>query len=403
MNTLSALKRRNFRHYYFSSVAGVNGMWIFRVLMSWSAWEISGSASFVGLIAALSLLPVALAGPLFGTLVDQASIRRSFVAVSLSLLACPLIFVVLLASGLLGQVSLALLAMVFGLAVSAYHPVRQSIGPRLVEREEVGAVVSLSALNFNVGRMISPVIGGFLIAGAGELVAGILSTVLFLPNLAIIAGLHPRDLPPRTRGPFLTELAEGAREAWRRPEARLAMIVGAFGLGPIRALAETLPLLADGIFGQGAKGLGLLTSAIGGGALVAALLQVSLGHRLASWRALPWVVLMIGQTGTAIMVWAPSFSIAIAASTMAGFTSAFLAVWLQTTIQQDLPDALRGRVMSMWMVSVTLSTSAFAYVVSLGTDAIGLPLAMALLQVGGLSALVLSLVLGQTGGRSGRY
>lgn len=392
MSNLSVLKRRDFRRYYISSVAGVNGMWIFRVLLSWSAWDVSGSAKFVGLIAALSLLPVAFVGPFFGTLVDRISIRKAFVAVSFGLMLCPFIFVLLSLTGALGRPGLTALALFFGFAVSAYHPVRQSIGPRLVEGPDVGAVVALSALNFNIGRMVSPVIGGVVIAAAGTTLTGVISVLLFFPNLAIVAGLSPRDLPARTPGHFLAELWEGAGEVWRRPTAWRAMIMASFGLGPIRALTEVLPILADGTFGQGAKGLGFLTSCIGAGALVAAVLQVMAGHRLIANRVLPWLVLGLGFSGTAAMVWVPSFVGVAMASTLNGFASAYLAVWLQTTMQSDLPDRLRGRVMSLWMLSVTLSTSVLAFLVSAGSEIIGLSMSMTVFLIVGMIGLAVSVL-----------
>ncbi len=390
MNNLSVLRRQQFRRYYLSSIAGVNGMWIFRVLMSWSAWDISGSAKFVGLIAALSLLPVAFAGPFFGTLIDRISIRKSFVAVSLALMFCPAIFVLLSLAGTLGVSALMALALFFGFAVSAYHPVRQSIGPRLVDGPEVGAVVALSALNFNIGRMVSPVIGGLVIASAGNTITGAIAIVLFLPNLLIIAGLAPRDLPARRQGRFIAELMEGAREVHLRKTAWQAMLVASLGLAPIRALTEILPILADGVFGRGVQGLGLLTSCIGAGALVAAALQVVAGHRLIARPILPWLVLALGFLGTSAMVWLPNFTAVAAASTLNGFASAFLAVRLQTSLQSDLPDTLRGRVMSLWMLAVTLSTSILAFVISAGSELIGLAQSVTLFQAIGLVGLLVS-------------
>lgn len=391
MSYLAALQRPQFRRYYMSSVSGVNGMWVFRVLLSWSAWDLTGSASFVGMIAALSLLPVALVGPFFGALIDRSEIRKAFFLVSSSLLTCPLVFVLLSLTGTLEPVSLTGLAIFFGFAIAAHHPVRQSLGPRLVEREQIGAVVALSALNFNVGRVISPMIGGLVIATMGLTLTGAISIALFLPNLIVIMTLQPRSLPPRASRNYVLELIEGAREVFLRPLALQSMLIASLGLGPIRALSEVLPLLADGVYGKGAEGLGLLTSCIGAGALVAAVLQVVAGHRLIQRPALPWVVLGIGHLGNAGMVWLPHFSLVAFASTFSGFASAFLAVWLQTRVQSGLPDALRGRVMSFWMSSVTLSSSVLAYCVSVGSELLGLSFAMLLMQL--VLLAILSVVL----------
>lgn len=381
MSHLSALQRPQFRRYFISAVSGVNAMWVFRVLLSWSGWDLTGSASFVGMIAALTLLPAALTGPLFGALIDRSEIRKAFFIVCVGLLACPMTFVLMMVTGTLTATSLTGLALAFGFAIAAYQPVRQSLGPRLVERDQIGAVVALAALNFNVGRVISPMIGGIVIANLGLTLTGVISAVLFLPNLVVILTLRPRALPARKKRNYVAELAEGASEVFNRPIAWQAMLMASLGLGPIRALSEILPLLADGVYGKGAAGLGLLTSCIGAGALIAAVLQVATGHRLVQRPALPWIVLMIGHIGTAGMVWLPHFTLVAMASTLCGFASAFLAVWLQTRVQSGIPDALRGRVMSFWTSSVTLSTSVLAYCVSVGSEWVGLSVAVLLMQL----------------------
>ncbi|MGG7568033.1 MFS transporter [Rhodovulum sp. DZ06] len=389
MTALAVLRQPPFRRYFLASVCGVNGMWIFRVLLSWSAWAETGSAAFVGLVAALSLAPVALTGPVFGTLIDRVSVRRAFVVVSGMLMLCPIAFTALAAADALGEAPLLALALFFGLAASAYHPVRQSLGPRLVEGPGIASVVALSALNFNVGRVISPALGGMLIAGAGVAPAGAISAALFVPNLAVIATLAPRPLAARARAGFLSEMAEGARAAAARPAARVAMLMAAVALGPIRALSEVLPLLADGIHGRGAEGLGLMTSCIGAGALVAAVLQTASIGSIAGRGRMTAGAAAIGFAGGLGMVWAPWFELAAAAGLLCGFASAFLAVQLQAGVQADLPDELRGRVMSLWMLCVTLSTSALALAVSVGAGLVGLPLSQSAVMAAG-AGLVLA-------------
>ena len=100
MSRLSVLRRPAFRRYYLCAVAGVNGMWAFRVLMSWTAWDMTGAAGYVGLVAALSLAPVAVTGPFFGALIDRRPILRSFGIVSAALALCPALFVLLAAGGM---------------------------------------------------------------------------------------------------------------------------------------------------------------------------------------------------------------------------------------------------------------------------------------------------------------
>lgn len=370
---MSAFANPGFRRYFVGAVAGVNGNWVFRVLLSWLAWDLTGSASFVGLVAALSLAPVAFTAPFFGALTDRTPILTAYRWVSWGLLACPAALFALMLSGGLAPVPLVGIALLFGIVISAYHPVRQSLGPRLVEPPQISSVVALAALNFNVGRVVSPAIGGVLIAQLGTIPTAAISTALFLPNLIIGPTLQPRAVPSNgDRKSYLADLVEGLREGWARWPVRRSLMLTVVAMGPIRAITEILALIADGRFGRGAEGLGLLTSAVGAGALIAALFQVVAGPRLARMPATRFTVIAIGFAATAALTLAPSFSLAFALAPILGFAGTYVGVSLQIGIQARLEDELRGRIMSLWMVSVTLSTSALALGISAISEVFGL-------------------------------
>ncbi|MEZ5674972.1 Predicted arabinose efflux permease, MFS family [Thalassovita litoralis] len=377
----TALQVPNFRRYYVGAVLGVNGMWIFRVLMSWLAWDLTRDASFVGLVAAASLLPVAVAGPVMGAVTDRANIKQAFRWVSAGLLVCPALLLAGLHLHVLTPHVLLGVALIFGCVIAAYHPVRQSLGPRLVEPPLIGSVVALSALNFNLGRTISPAIGGLLIGRWGSEAAAVISFLLFLPNLLLQGGLHPRQSRDKPTTALWADFVEGLRYGLGRGPIRAVLILTVAGLGPIRGVMELLALIADGEFHLGAEGLGLLTSAVGGGALFAAVLQVAAGTRLAAAVAMRWAVLVLGFVSIAALVWAPVFPAAMVASALSGFCGTYVGVGLQIGLQSGLADELRGRIMSLWMLAVTLSTSLMALGLSLAAEYWGLDLATLVLLV----------------------
>ncbi|GAB4260249.1 MAG: MFS transporter [Pararhodobacter sp.] len=390
---LGALKVPAFRRYFAGSVLGMNATWIFRVLLSWSAWDLTHSASFVGLVAALSLLPVALTGPVFGALTDRADVRRAFFRVTLGFTLCPLIFMLLSWTGWLAPVPLLVLSGLYGVLLSAYHPVRQSIAPRLVEPPLIGSVVALAALNFNVGRMLSPAIGGALIARIGLVPTSLVVLLLFVPSIVISLTLTPRDSVRTTaRASFLSDLRAGLGVAWRRWPIRRSLLLSVFALGPVRAVAELLALIADGNFGRGAEGLGLLTSAIGFGALFAALFQVFAGQALLRRHAVRYGFVALGFLATGAMVLAPDFDTALLAAPFAGFSATYVGVSLQIGLQARLEDGMRGRIMSLWMLATTLSTSVLAVAVSAASDFVGLaPAALTAAGLGALAVLAIAL------------
>lgn len=357
-----------FRRYYLGSVSGTNGGWVQRILMAWLAWDLTHSASFVGIIAATTLLPVAVFGPFFGAVIDRMSTHVAFRRVSLLMLAVPVVLAALLAFGVLDETTLFLNALVFGTVMSAYHPVRQSLGPRLVERPAIGSVVALAALNFNIGRLLAPALGGAMIAQVGTLPTALVAVAMAVPNALIAPTLFPREVDHSQHGALLADLREGFRVVWSRWPIRRSLLLAMAALGVIRGFPEILAVVADGVFERGATGLGLMTSAVGGGALVAAVFQVLAGNRLLRHRGLRFAMIWVGFAGVLGVAFAPAFELALIPAAAIGFSSTYVGVSLQIGVQARLEDELRGRVMSIWMLANTGGTSLFAFLISALAD-----------------------------------
>jgi len=379
---LLAFSDRQFRLFFIGIFFAVQGIWMQRVTLAWIAWELTDSAGFVGIVAGLSMAPTLVAGPFFGVLADRMDIRTAAfftngaMILTLTLLALLLPFIT--------PAGVMLAALMIGVISSAHHPVRMSLGPRLVAVDMVQHVVSVTALNFNLARLVAPAVTGLIIAQFGAAISLWVAVAFYIPMIVVLMRLRPRSLPPRAAAPFLSELREGVRYSAASPLVRQALLITVVFATILRGALEVLPVLADGAFERGAAGLGLLTGAAGAGALVAAMLK-SVGVGAVGAR-IPWQVLlaaMVGQVAVVLMGLAPIWPLALAATAISGFCATWCGVSLQAAIQTDLPDAFRGRVMSLWTV------------VGFGTVALGA------LAIGGLAewieigpALVVAGVLG---------
>jgi len=375
-----------FRLYFLGTFFAVQAIWVQRVTLGWLAWERTGSAAFVGVVASLSLAPTLVTGPFFGVMADRVDIARAALATNglMALVLAALALGVPLTGPAATPLVLGLGALAIGLVTSAHHPVRMSLGPRLVPQPLVQHVVSIAALNFNLARLTAPVVAGWVIALAGAEVALWVAVACYVPMLVVLPRLHPRDLPPRDRTGIWADLIEGMRYAMAAPLVRLALIVTVIFATVVRGALEVLPVLADGAFGRGAAGLGLLTAAAGAGAMVAALGKAvglgAVGARIPP--AVLWAA-MAGQGAVVAMGLAPVWPAALAATALVGFCATWVGVSMQAAIQSDLPDAYRGRVMSLWVV------------VGIGTVALGAVAVGAMAEWIGISrALVVAGLLG---------
>jgi MFS family permease len=394
---MSALSHHGFRAYFLAAIPLTQALWAQRVTLGWLAWDETGSAAFVGLVAALGLAPMIIVGPVFGVLVDRTDIRRALLCTSGGMAALLALGAALAGGPGMGPGALAALALAIGTVTAAHHPVRMSLGPRLVSQADVPQVVALSALNFNLARMTAPVLAGLTLATVGPVATLWTSAALYLPMLAVSRGLAPRPLPEAAHGSIFSGIAEAARFVAANPTARQAMIVTFAMAVLVRGYLEILPVMAEGVHGRGADGLGLLTAAAGAGALLAAVAKTG-GMGQGGLRRVTYAVLSGGMAALAALGLSGGWWAALGWTGVLGFASTFLGVSLQAAVQEALPDDLRGRVMSLWVVvgigAVALGSGAMGWAAA----AFGLP---SVLVAAGAAGALLSVPLALPSRRAG--
>ena len=385
---IDALRSRSFRIYLFGNLFAVNAFWMQRITIGWIGWDLTESAGFVGLLALLYFAPTVVTGPVFGVLIDRVNVAAAGFATQALLMVLTLLTLALEQVGWLDPVALIVLSIAFGIVTSMHHPVRLSLAPRLVPRAALSSVVTFQALNFNLARISGPALGGWAIAEMGVGFALFLQSLFFLPYLAAMPFLQVRSArkTDRVRDPFSTALAWGVRFALGHRFIRQALVVTGMVSLAARGILETLPVIADGVFRQGAQGLGILMAAAGVGAIGAAVLRALLppqeGGRMPSTSlALSWLAVAsvpaLGLAGT--------WELALILVGSLGFCSTVTGIATQTSIQSHLEDDARGRVMSLWVIVGIGAAGAGGMLLGLAADFLGI---RAVLTWGGSVAAV---------------
>jgi MFS family permease len=387
---LAAFRSRDFRVYFAGNALALNGLWMQRVTVGWLAWDMTGSAAFVGLIAFLGYLPNMVTGPFFGVLADRLPIKTAAVWVQSLLFATASLLILAHVSGLLDPAVLAAFSLVYGLVASVYSPIRLSLAPRLVERASVPSVVALTSINFNLARMTGPAAGGAIIAHWGIAPALVIQTLLYAPFILALASLRPRQRqrPEGPLPPFLSDMRDGVRHLIASPLIRravaLTVVFGMIG----RGLVEILPVVADGLFTRGAAGLGLLTASAGLGALVAGLAKAMLPAQ-AQGRIPTTAILSVlgGLIAAILLAWTRSWPVAVMLVAALAFATSAAGIAVQTAIQLDLDDAYRGRVMSLYFMVAIGSAAIGAAAMGWMSDIVGFRTTLTAGGAAGLMAL----------------
>ena len=387
---ISALKFRDFRIYIIGNMFALNGLWMQRVTVGWIAWDLTSSASYVGFVAFLNFAPTIVIGPFFGVLVDRIRVQKAALITQASMLLLALTLYISFSLGQLGLALLPVLSGLSGIVASAHHPVRMSLAPRLVELSAVASVVAFTAINFNLARLTGPALGGWIIATWGVGQSLFIQVLCYLPFIFAIFFLRPRQRSPRSKiaEPFFRQLSVGIRHVLHSKLIRQALIITGIFAFIIRGTLEILPVLADGVFDNGATGLGLLTSSAGLGALVAGMTKAMMPGQIPGRLPRPALISAIAGTGLVPIIGnSLSWHMSLFLIGCLGFTASMSAISMQTAIQVDLDDDLRGRVMSLWVMIGIGATALGSIIMGLLIDQIGF--AAALGWVGSLGMIFL--------------
>jgi MFS family permease len=362
--TLRALRHRNFRLFFFGQLVSLTGSWMQGLAQGWLVWRMTQSTFLLGLVGFAQLAPVLLLGLVGGVAADRFERRRIVLATQVVALAQSSALAALTLSGRITVGQVLALATVLGLVNAFDFPGRQSLISELVEREDLGNAIALNSTIFNGARIVGPSLAGPIVARWGEGACFALNAASYLAVIGSLLAMRfpARAAPTASRGAWRGFL-EGVAYARRTPHVRA--LLGLVALSSIFGMSylSFLPAFAGGVLQRGPGGLGLLMGSVGAGAVVGAL---SLAWRRGI-RGLDGVVFRHAVIfGTAVLVFSlsRSFPLSCAAVACAGYGAMVQMAACNTLLQALVPDALRGRLMSLYTVG-------FAGLMPLGSLAIG--------------------------------
>lgn len=333
------------------AVSGI-GSQITRIALPYQVYVLTGSTLAIAGLTAVQLVPILVFVLGAGSLADAVDRRRLLLVTQLGQALCSIALVSL--ALMAGPSLAAIFAVAFvASALSAIEqPARSSSTPRLVPPERLPAAIALGQLNFQVGSVVGPAVGGVLIATVGLAGAYSVDVVSFAASLIAILAIAP--LPPlgAVVRPGLAAVREGLHFAARRRVILSTFVIDldAMVFGMPTAL---FPVLALDVFRTGPAGLGLLAAAPAVGAFLGALLSGWVSTVRRTGRAVVVAVIIWGLAIVAFGLSTFSFALALVFLAIAGAADVVSAVFRSTIVQLETPDELRGRVTAIHILAVT--------------------------------------------------
>ena len=387
------MRHRNYRIFWFGQIGSLVGAWMQSVAQPWLVLELGGSPLQLGTVLALMFAPAMFLAPIGGVIADRVDKRRVLLIVNaVAMLQAALLFG-LAATGVVEIWHVYLLALLAGFVNAVEMPVRQAFAADLVPADDLVNAIALKSTSFNLSRVIGPAVAGVTIAVFGVALNFGINAVSYLSVLVglwMLDGKALRRIERPDRFPSIrASLAEGVRYAIATPTVLWPLVL----LGGMATFAMNfqtlLPLFTRDALNLDSSGYGALFAAMGAGSLVGSLLLAFTTSQR------PMLALILGGGAVFLLlelalgfVRSPVAAFALVAGI--GLASMLMVNTINVTIQNSVPDALRGRVMSLY-VTVFAGTAPIGGLLA-GALAQGFGAAVALSAGALLAVAVLALV-----------
>lgn len=344
-----AFAESDYRRFWASQFISNVGSWMQTVAQGWLVYRLTGSPFLLGFVAFAGSAPSIVLMLPGGVLADILN-RKRVVAISQAaqaLAAFLLAFSIYIHRINVWQIVAA--ALVVGVAQSFSAPAWQAMVVDLLEdRRRLPNAVAMNSLQFNLSRVVGPLIAGITLSAWGSFWCFFLNALSFLPLVWVLYTIDDRQKFAAANDALVKHFTDGFRYVRSdRVILLLLTIVAAASVFGYPYLA-LMPIVAHKLFTNDAQGMGYLTGGVGAGALVGALL-LSI-RTFSQRRMITWAFVCLATFGLALAAVGVTrrLFLVMGLLVICGFTMVTTLALCNTTIQQRVPDTMRGRVLSMY-------------------------------------------------------
>jgi len=389
----SSFQHRDYRYFWTGNVAAFTAMAMQQVAQGWLIFSLTNSAFLLGLVSFMGTLPIFVFSLVGGAVADRMEKRRLIHVTQTINMVCILALAILTSTDLIEVWHVFITAFLSGSAMAFNAPARQAFVVELVGRRNLMNAIALNSSGMNITRMFGPALGGVLVSAIGVDGTFYINAACYAIAIATLIPMQITGKPLAQNRSVWNNLVEGLR--YVRQNDTILALMGLVAVPTIFGMCYQMlmPVFAGEVLNVGAGGLGVLMGVNGAGALVGSLALAFVGDYEKRGKVL--ISAAVGFSTAVILfslstgVLPASFVLALAVIMVVGGTNVVFMATTNTLLQTMSPDELRGRVMSVFMLTWglmplgTLPAGAIA-------SSLGAPFAVGL---GGLICLVFVLLL----------
>lgn len=348
--TFSALHYREFRLLWIGAFTSTVGTWMQTVAQGWVVLSMTNSALLLGIDGFLSTGPMLIFSLFGGALADRIERRKIMLLSQYLQMAFAFILALLIYFGDVKVWHIFVLSFLTGSAQSFSGPAYISLLPLLVKREDVPNAIAMNSMQFNLARVIGPLLAGIALTMWG---AAACFAVNGLSFLAVIIALQfirtPQVTPKEQQGGILDEMRDGFRFVAERRKLLMLTFLAFAGTFLGMPIVTFMPVVARS-FNLAAKGYAWMVTTYGLGSVVGALFIAATAHiarkgKVALHLQLTFACLLVAFAASR------SLPLSLVLAFFAGTCIVGVIALYSSLVQLTTSDAMRGRVMSIFMLA----------------------------------------------------
>lgn len=352
--TFSSLSgNRDFAFLFAGNIGFFFGMQMMMILSGWLVIQRWDNAAFLGYLMATAAIPMLVLAPIGGVVSDRVDKRKLILATQCVLVLTSGVVSILILTGAIQFWHLLVITPVSGAAFSFNIPGRQALVAIVVPRDRLMNAISLSTAAMNASRIVAPAMAGLLVAPIGIGGAYVIATACYA-SAAVATVFLPSARPRRLREFTFLEDFTGGFQYIRSSALLMGLLL--FATVPMifaMSYQTLLPVFADDVWHVGSVGFGVMQAAAGVGGLAGGFVVANLDDYRRKGTMMVGTALAFGGL-LFLFALSPWFGLALALMAAMGFVSMTFTTVNNTAIQMVIPDEVRGRVMSVMMMTFGL-------------------------------------------------
>ncbi|MBI3592948.1 MAG: MFS transporter [Nitrospirae bacterium] len=342
-----ALYVRDFRLFWFGQIISLSGTWMHSLAQSWLVYSLTKSPLYLGIIASISSLPILVLTLIGGMIADRYPKRNILIVTQILSVIPALSLGILTDKNIITIWHVGIIAAFLGTVNAFDVPARQAFLAEVVAKGDITNAIALNSAAFNGARVVGPVIAGFLISHMGIPACFYINAASFIAVIFALSRIKARGTARLHAGSFAAGITDGWRFVQKeRPVLHIMALISVFSLFGIPYIT-LLPVLAGEILNVGARGLSFMVASAGAGSFLAAVMIAFKGEVEKKYIPLSGIIFSAAILG---LSFSKNFYLSLLLIFFAGWGVVSFLATSNSFIQNMVPDSLRGRVMSLYIL-----------------------------------------------------